>query len=153
MYVCMHACMYACMYAWMYVCMYKCMHAWNYELHYVRKCRKKMKSSWDWKPSKTERGGVGTEIISRNVWGYPPLKFQGIGRGYVYIYIHHRIHIVNPFMVTLGWPIVKPRHSTTLPLGQRTQQVLLSWIHCEMHSKWYLDLSSKEQCYKIVVRI
>ena len=94
MYACMHACMHACMYvcmhvcmhAWMYVCMYECMHAWNYALHYVRKCRKKMKSSWDWKPSKTERGGVGTEIISRNVWGYPPLKFQEIGRGYDFHY-------------------------------------------------------------------
>ena len=49
--------MYACMYACMDVCMYECMHAWNYALHYVRKCPKKMKSSWDWKPSKTERGG------------------------------------------------------------------------------------------------
>jgi hypothetical protein len=76
MYACMHVCMYACMYACMDVCMYECMHAWNYALHYVRKCRKKMNSSWDWKPSKTERGGVGTEIISRNVWGYPPPKIS-----------------------------------------------------------------------------
>ena len=71
MHACMHVCMHVCMHAWMYVCMYECMHAWNYALHYVRKCRKK------WKVAEIEnlpklKGGVGTEIISRNVWGYPP---------------------------------------------------------------------------------
>ena len=86
MYACMHVCMYACMYACLDVCMYECMHAWNYALHCVRKCRKKMKSSWDWKPSKTEGGGLELEIISRNVWGYPPLKFQEIGRGYSFFF-------------------------------------------------------------------
>ena len=76
MYVCMHACMHVCMYACMYactdVCMYECMHAWNYALHYVRKCRKKWKVAEIENLPKLKGGGVGTEIISRNVWGYPP---------------------------------------------------------------------------------
>ena len=72
MHACMHVCMHACMHAWMYVCMYECMHAWNYALHYVRKCWKKMKSSWDWKHSKTERGGLELKSFQEMFGGTPP---------------------------------------------------------------------------------
>ena len=72
MHACMYVCMHVCMHAWMYVCMYECMHAWNYALHYVRKCWKKMKSSWDWKHSKTERGGLELKSFQEMFGGTPP---------------------------------------------------------------------------------
>ena len=69
--------------------MYVCMHAWNYALHYVRK---DLKSSWDWKPSKTERGGWNWNKFKK-CFGVPPLKFQEIGGGYVCMCVYVSIYL------------------------------------------------------------
>ena len=90
MYVCMHACMHVCMYACMYACMDVCMYVWMYAcMHGTMRSIMSENVGKKWKVAEIEnlpklKGGVGTEIISRNVWGYPPLKFQEIGRGYIF---------------------------------------------------------------------
>ena len=73
MYACMHVCMYACMYACMDVCMYVWMYACM-ELcaPLCPKMLEKMKSSWDWKHSKTERGGLELKSFQEMFGGTPP---------------------------------------------------------------------------------